>query len=455
MTTIDLASVESRTRFMQISPEMGCAPHQVFKMIVLPHTTKSLSIVVKGVIDLMSSDSYIKVPTVAKIGSNDGVVYEANVYHDTNNLVKEYVTPHILVAYGVMRCPGILDFIYQRFSRIIEGNRLQRFFDGWLQEFKNERLDAANGKWKKFIPYLPKDGINDKAWVELIVKSGYLSTREFNPAVMYYEQASGVNFDDVIGKLDTTSFMHILQQLVYTVLCFCDIELVHNDLHSKNVFVDELVTPTTFVYFISDSTFIVLSRVRWFARIFDFDVATMPSKYGVNTSIAWMCENYGVCSNFNPKFDLYTLMGVLVGYSTRTRDFPEDLKELINRLFRIVSPANVDPFGMRYPARFCHFSQPPAVGTDEWSRLNPDQERPKGRVKDTRKCDPTYIPTDEEVLHPLDFLIKIASAEGTLHELSSVTPDVLAVVKEAVSARRVFTRKTIDGTRLIRTVMSM
>ncbi len=588
MTTIDLASVESRTRFMQISPKMGCSPDQVFKMKPLPHNTMSPSIILKGAIDRITPLSHVvasAVPTVAKVSSiagasidkEVGLEYESKIYNETNRLVKAYVTPHVLVAYGAMRCPGILDVYFQRLQKVILDNGIVDEFEEWRSGFTDD-LDnrskdpPSRESWVQDIKsYFPKDGVDDLAWAEFGVRSGYFETREDrlppppppgpppppeklalerymrawhrertfwrakrvvrkypNTALItYFEQASGKTLDDALMTLNRTEFLQVLQQLVYTVVCFTDIGLVHNDLHHNNVFVDKLAKPTTFVYFIDNNKFIILPGVEWFARIFDYDYGTMPSRYGINPHVApsgSLCENIGVCSYFNPKFDLYTLMGTLYRYRSR---FPKDIKKIIKGLFKIASPKNIDPSWMPFLARFCHRDGVPPEGSKAWRLEHPDlaseldrkyQEEWRAEqlkffetrliryrqrvadaedalrrgvspvrnkaelldasdgvkrfqaeiadlsmqippyrpdVDDPRKCRPGYIPTDEEVLHPLDFLIKIASAEGTLHELSSVAPDVLAIVKEAVSARRVFTRKTVDRTRLIRTVMSM
>ncbi len=433
--------------------------------------------------------------------------------------------------------------------------------------------------WRNYLAkHFPKDGVDDLAWTEFGVRSKYFDLKERKPLppppgapappepvvpaeratwknivlpwvvwrntrvsrkyrdtalITYFEQASGKTLGEALETLDRTEFIQVLLQLVYTILCFVDIGLVHNDLHQANVFVDELPSPTTFVYFINNNKFIVLSGAKWFARIFDFDYGTMPNKYGINPHVApsgSLCENIGVCSYFNPKFDLYTLMGILYVYSSTSSSYvsiPKKMEALIKNLFKIASPKNMNPTWMPFRARFCHHTEPSPEGGRVWRLEHPDlalefdrkyrekwraeqlefyEERlMKARQKvaeaedalrrgvspvrnqaslqkatdnviryqdeiadlptqrppyhpetpDPRKCKPGYIPTDEEVLHPLDFLIKIASAEGTLHELKSVKPDVLAVVKDAVSARRVFTRKTIDRNRLIRTVMSM
>ncbi|XWV26630.1 hypothetical protein QJ857_gp0431 [Tupanvirus soda lake] len=83
-----------------------------------------------------------------------------------------------------------------------------------------------------------------------------------------------------IAKIDDDSFVFnfyaIIIQIAYTLECFYRIGLVHNDLHTGNVFVEYLPAPVNFKYILTDDSGeriikIINIRTRYFVRIFDFD----------------------------------------------------------------------------------------------------------------------------------------------------------------------------------------
>ncbi len=534
MTAIDLASVESRTRFMNISSEMGCDQTQIYHMKPLSHNTMSPSLVAKGRIDVKN----YSVPVIAKVSSvagskrtESGLLYEADIYRQTNRLVKRYITPHVIAAYGILRCRDLLTLVSQRFGEVI---KIPGVMDAYRTYVDPDGKDKKGVVWDtKIKPHLPADGIDYRAWIDFAVRSRYFGIgddpfrHKHDATVMYFEVASGVTLDRFLHEYITKGdqLLIILQQIVYTIVCFVDIGLVHNDMHSNNVFVDKLPTPTQFVYFINNDEFIVLT-IEWFARVFDFDLSAMPEKYGTNPAVEEsgdLCTYYGVCDRFNPKFDLFTLMGTVW-----VNTYPKSIRKVVDTVYSMAVPSFISPRRTPFLARFCHWTGVPKGKTrealdsykmafekeylEDWKaqkqtkydylikiakqfqdiihtldipyQSRSDKERvqlakanlvginarlrrldeetkagpdyiPKPGFDPTRRCDPDYVPTDDEVEHPLDFLIQLAKMAGTYHELSSVTPDVLATVKGAISARRVFTRVNVDRTNVIRTVMSM
>ncbi len=530
MTTIDLASVESRTLFMHISLQMGCDEKQVYHMKPLSHDSASPSLVTKGTIDLIhpGKPHLIEhaVPVIAKISSvagtqmaDSGLLYETNMYRETNRLIKRYTTPHVIVAYGILRCRDLLTLISYEFGKVLQ---IPGVKDEYLKYVKKPEDDLWNSK---IGPHLPTNGIDYRAWVDFAIRSKYWGSKRSYPrknqaaAVIYFEVASGTTLNKFLKHHMTSSdqLLTVLQQIVYTILCFVDIGLVHNDMHSNNVFVDKLPTPTQFVYFIDNDKFIVLT-IEWFARVFDFDRAVMPYKYGSNRIVSmWkdVCYYEGVCDKLNPKFDLFTIIGMLL----LGKNYTKDIRKIVDTVYSMAIPSLIDPLHMPFGARFCHHVGIPRGKTKEgleeyraeykknytekWlarkhieydnqlkivrrfqeiinfpyrSRLEvrlakaglDDASKKLQKFGDeiktgpsyipvefNERCEYGYIPTDDEVVHPLNFLIQLAKMAGTYHELSSVAPDVLAIVKEAVSARRVFTRKFVDRKLVIRTVMSM
>lgn len=86
-----------------------------------------------------------------------------------------------------------------------------------------------------------------------------------------------VRLNDILSKDLVSHAANILThqflfQLLYTLTCFQEIGLQHNDLHLNNIFVDELTTPIPYIsYRISKTTVIILTDVKYVPKIYDFD----------------------------------------------------------------------------------------------------------------------------------------------------------------------------------------
>lgn len=136
--------------------------------------------------------------------------------------------------------------------------------------------------------------------------------------VLLSERSKGKVLYDYIrsGSLSWTEWQPILFQLIYTIQCFIEFGFMHNDLHTGNIFVDE-IPETTFYYFIffpfsaggaGGELKLFKMRTKYFLRIYDFDFATSAAKNPVNTklrSLSWLCQAKGICQDVNWYTDLY------------------------------------------------------------------------------------------------------------------------------------------------------
>ena len=137
--------------------------------------------------------------------------------------------------------------------------------------------------------------------------------------VLLSERSKGKVLYDYIssGSLSWTEWQPILFQLIYTIQCFIEFGFMHNDLHTGNMFVDE-IPETTFYYFVffpsstgagaGGELKLFKIRTKYFLRIYDFDFATSAAKNPVNTkvrSLSWLCQELGICQEVNWYTDLY------------------------------------------------------------------------------------------------------------------------------------------------------
>ncbi|XWV25672.1 hypothetical protein QJ856_gp0081 [Tupanvirus deep ocean] len=86
------------------------------------------------------------------------------------------------------------------------------------------------------------------------------------------------------------NFYAILIQIAYTLECFYRIGLVHNDLHTANIFIEHLHSPINFKYVLTDDSGEKISKIlnirtRYFVRIFDFDRSYTYPKFHKYLSI--------------------------------------------------------------------------------------------------------------------------------------------------------------------------
>lgn len=88
--------------------------------------------------------------------------------------------------------------------------------------------------------------------------------------------------------------MQILIALHTMQLC----QLMHNDLHTRNIFIKELPQPITLVYFI-DVGLPISIETKYLVKIYDFDRATCPHQLGDNP--------FAPTNRFQPKQDLMCL----------------------------------------------------------------------------------------------------------------------------------------------------
>jgi len=112
--------------------------------------------------------------------------------------------------------------------------------------------------------------------------------------------------EDGIIKRSEQDILGVIFQILYTLVCFYNIGLVHNDLHFDNIFIEDMERPITMFFMRGDDKFIQLTT-RYIPKIYDFDRGSIIHK-GVPLNLEIdkdYCKNYGTCNFFNAKFDSF------------------------------------------------------------------------------------------------------------------------------------------------------
>ncbi len=199
--------------------------------------------------------------------------------------------------------------------------------------------------------------------------------------VLILEQANGVTLEKWLERsIETEDLIQMCIQTIYTLQCFGEIGFRHNDLHSGNIWIEQAKFSPMF-YFVDFDTYYKLDT-DVFVKIFDFDLSSFDTGEDlVNEELETdFCEKYGICSNRNDKFDLFTFLYYLRYRARQHRNFPgtsfiEDMTRLT-----IKSPELLSDKCCAFQGRICKNVFKPVFG------------RPP--------CDPTWVPSDNEMLSP-------------------------------------------------------
>ncbi len=196
--------------------------------------------------------------------------------------------------------------------------------------------------------------------------------------VLLTERSNGKELYEYVQseKLTWNEWQGILFQLIYTIQCFIEFGFMHNDLHSGNIFVDE-IPETTFFYFVyfpnGEGLKLFRIRTKYFLRIYDFDFSTSVMKNPTNKkirSLSWLCRELGICDEVNWYTDLFRIFTSLA-----KTPGPGELKKWLNTFYNEEVFSNMD---LAKNGVLCE-----KTGSDSCKKI---------------------IPTDDQLKHPITIL---------------------------------------------------
>ena len=108
----------------------------------------------------------------------------------------------------------------------------------------------------------------------------------------------------------------IIFQVLYSLVCFAHVGLQHNDMHLGNIWIEDLGRPVVLYYARRGDKYVEL-KTRWFVKIYDWDRGSsvhpaVPSN--LELSYAY-CRRIGTCEAWNPKYDLFKFLSILMSYA--------------------------------------------------------------------------------------------------------------------------------------------
>jgi hypothetical protein len=141
------------------------------------------------------------------------------------------------------------------------------------------------------------------------------NTKKIN--FLFLELSNGVKYQEYFTsqgiKDNFSSFISSLFQIFYTLHCFNNIGLRHNDLHFGNIFVEKLIKPMVIYFNIPEIGFVEL-YTDILIKIYDFDRSSIiypgiPRNYELDLEY---CEEYHTCNTISPKFDTFKVVSQFV-----------------------------------------------------------------------------------------------------------------------------------------------
>lgn len=136
------------------------------------------------------------------------------------------------------------------------------------------------------------------------------------------ERSSGIEFRKWLNKETTLrDLLSIIFQVLYTLNCFARIGLQHNDLHDRNIFIEDMGQPLTLFYKRGPNQYVELTT-RYIAKIYDWDRGSIlhPAVPSNLELTRLYCRKYGTCEHYSPKFDLFEFIAVLHQYGLNNVD---------------------------------------------------------------------------------------------------------------------------------------
>jgi hypothetical protein len=266
-----------------------------------PKLSKSDTIILFG--------KYDKLPIVIKIAFmplnilNNSLIIEEQIYRNIiTNLLYNNHTPH-LVEYinSIEKCQFSINTFTSKLS-----SRDKEIF-----------ILAING-----------------------LKTDYFDEYNFDQSVItILKQSEKTTLADVLDNrsLSTDNIFILLFQLLYTLLVFNSIGLIHNDLHFRNIFVNQLDDEIILNYKWKDNIFSI--KTRYMIKIFDWDRGSIyhPAVQRNFELDVGYCIDFGQCNGltFN---DYEGILSMLIFYCEnkyRYRDVLEWVKAMTPRTYDI------------------------------------------------------------------------------------------------------------------------
>jgi hypothetical protein len=248
----------------------------------------SESIIIFGDMKLNNSPVAFKIVFPSRLQFSNSLDVEQQIYANvTQYMLNNNHSPHLTACIGLVKPCDITEF-----KRNL--SQEQKFvFNKNISGIDSRRYDL------------------NKPSILILSKSGGLTLHDYLTNGMYIQPGKPKP-----NQISVRSKFNMLFQILYTLRCFERVGLSHNDLHSKNIFVDELHHPHERIYYILDRDLDkslhgwVKTTIKYDTKIFDFDRGSIRHQNVDRNFTLDMsyCSSFDQCNQYSFKRDLAAIL---------------------------------------------------------------------------------------------------------------------------------------------------
>ena len=245
-------------------------------------------------------------PTIIEPEEDNALLVEKFIYEKfISKIVVMHVTPHVIFPFATYTCEKWANFF---------GND---------EKLRYLRLDFGEYDW-------------DKLNIIMIEKSQGVTLREW-----------------LTIRRPTEYYYIILFQIFYTLECFAEIGIRHNDLHFDNIWIEQYDKKQKYAYFLAKNLYIIVETEDC-VKFFDLDRSAVYSPLVLdkklcklitskkereeflcpfeNTTLEMLyCRHFGTCNSKNEKFDPFSIIHQIL-YRTDII-VPQEIKDWLLHTF--------------------------------------------------------------------------------------------------------------------------
>jgi hypothetical protein len=270
-------------------------------------SSKSDSIIMSGLINpsatdrifsLGGSNIIIKTTFHVRNSYNNSLVVENAIYENIiTRFVNENYSPNVMSYLGTTNCNS------SEISKSLHRTELEKY---------NQEIDKIEETEELEV----EDDDDDNDYPKYDISK--------NSTNIFLEKASGQTLTNWVNStLSEPDILAVCFQITYTLMCFGNIGLRHNDLHPGNIFIEDMGRPITLYFNKSreNNEYIELTT-RYIPKIYDFDRGSIihPAVPRNITLDIEYCSDFGTCNYFNNKYDMFTFINILHTYMLSKMD---------------------------------------------------------------------------------------------------------------------------------------
>lgn len=304
------------------------------------------------------SNVIVKIGFTPKEKIDNSLYVERDIYKNVlYTLIAAKHTPHVMAYLGSSDCDWIQ--AYERFFEAPRPNRSCKDYDmktykqriaDYMYKFRHKmpvltvelimsllvkdcQLSAADtrdlvgfiakvkekiqsSQWASFRKSIAQreNTIESKKLRKEIDKVIQHTSHNAKLTLLYSELSDGIKLVDwMTANRTTNDVLEVMFQVFYTLLCFYNICLQHNDLHFGNIFVEELPAPVNLYYKTSSNQYVRLTT-KYMIKIYDFDRGSSPHVQRNIFIDYFFCKKHGQCNAPRSKVDIFNFLSSLYTY---------------------------------------------------------------------------------------------------------------------------------------------